>query len=68
MANIPVNAGKPFTAADDQTIREMHSKGASVASIAGALCRTEPGIEARLEKLGLRKGVVMAKPAAILGA
>jgi hypothetical protein len=65
--NIAKNAGQPFTAQDDQAIREMHAACANAKEIAARLERTEPGINARLERLGLRKGNTMAKQSALVG-
>lgn len=50
------NVGKPFTDADDALIRELHSKRVSIKDIAEKLERTEPSIQARFERLGLKKG------------
>lgn len=63
---LPANAGQAFTDQDDATIRTMHKAKASVTEIAVALQRTEKGIAARLERLGLRRGKVAARQAAFL--
>jgi hypothetical protein len=64
--NIPANAGKPFSFGDDEAIRELYAKHRSVALIAATLQRTEAGIKARLERLGLVKaGRVLRKQAAM---
>lgn len=65
--NTKANAGKPFTHQDDATIRRMHGEGSSISEIAADMLRTEAGITARLERLGLRApGPIMRKQAAIL--
>ena len=64
--NTQTNAGKPFTDRDDATIRRMHGDGSSVREIAADLFRTEAGITARLERLGLRPSKVLAKQAALV--
>jgi IS30 family transposase len=60
------NAGKPFTVQDDTQIRVKHGEGSSVKEIASDLGRTESGIVARLERLGLRPSKVLAKQAALV--
>lgn len=63
----PPNAGKPFTAVDDQVIRAMHELGKSVEQIAAQLQRTVPGTQARITRLGLvAPDTTMRKRAAFL--
>jgi hypothetical protein len=67
MARRTANSGKPFTEEDDAAIRRMHADGATVAAIAADRLRTAAGIEARLERLGLRAGTMARKQANFLG-
>lgn len=63
---LPANTGKVFSDLDDEMIRAMHAAKASHAEIAAKLERTEQGVRARLERLGLRKGKTIARQAALL--
>ena len=47
------NRGAPWTSVQDELLRDLYKNGASVAEIAKALSRTQQGITARIEKLGL---------------
>ena len=45
--------GQPWTAEQENILRDMFSKGAATSDIAKALCRGNGAIRARLKKLGL---------------
>lgn len=47
------NRGTPWDAVQDELLRDLYKNGASVAEISKALARTQQGIKARIEKLGL---------------
>lgn len=47
------NAGKPWSAQDDEELRRLHGSGNSIADLATALSRTPNGVRQRLERLGL---------------
>ena len=51
-ASMPRNAGKPWTAAEDEKLLEAYDAGSAVDVIAAAHERTRAGIEARLVKHG----------------
>ena len=48
--------GKPWPAWEDNLLKKHYDKGTSLESIAKILCRTEYGVQCRLESLGLRPG------------
>lgn len=50
---IPARAGQEFTTGDDNAIREMFAAGKDAGAIAVALERTDGGIHARMQRLGL---------------
>jgi hypothetical protein len=50
--SLPGNAGKPWTAEEDQRLLHEFDRGASVTALAQAHSRTNAGIQARLEKHG----------------
>ncbi len=49
---LPGNAGKPWTAEEDQKLLREFDRGSSLAGLAQAHGRTPAGIQARLEKHG----------------
>lgn len=49
----PENAGKPWTKADDETLRRMFDEGARKQDICGYFKRSESGVAARLVRLGI---------------
>ena len=49
----PENAGKPWTEADEQTLKRMFENGCSKKEICAYFKRTEGSIAARLVRLGL---------------
>ena len=51
-ATLPDNAGKPWTADEDQRLLAAFDRGGSLADLAQAHGRTAAGIQARLEKHG----------------
>jgi len=50
---LPANAGKPWTAEDEENLCRMFNKGCSKKEICGFFKRTEGAIAARLVQLGL---------------
>lgn len=50
---VPLRSGEPYSDAEDALVRDMHGRGCTVVEMAASLQRTEPGVQARLEKLGL---------------
>lgn len=52
-----LSVGKSFTDADDAAVCQMHAQRMPVSVIAEKLGRTEAAIKARVERLGLKKGV-----------
>lgn len=47
------NAGKPWSAQDDEELRRLFASGNSIADLALTLSRTPNGVKLRLERLGL---------------
>lgn len=47
------NAGKPWNGYDDRRLRRLFNAGETIAHIAGALGRTQAGIQARSHRFGL---------------
>jgi len=47
------NAGKPWSAAEDEALAQLSGEGLSVAEIASRCGRTQNGIRQRLERLGI---------------
>lgn len=52
---VPVNAGAPWSQAQDEELRAHYDRGMSVGNMASIRGRTVGGIQARLQKLGLVK-------------
>lgn len=52
---IPRNAGKPWSAAEDERLCRLRDEGKSTAEIAAVHGRTVAGIEARLEAVSQRR-------------
>lgn len=53
---LPPNAGKPWTAEDDQQLREAFGQGADVPQLAQTFGRSRWAVESRLVKLGQLAG------------
>ena len=51
-ADLPANAGKPWSPAEDERLLAEFDAGRSLKEMAGLHARTVAGIEARLERLG----------------
>lgn len=51
--NQPENAGKPWTAEDENMLRELFTSGAPKKDICKKLKRTETGVAARLVHMGI---------------
>lgn len=47
------NAGKPWSAQDDEELRRLFGSGNSIADLALTFARTPDGVRVRLERLGL---------------
>jgi hypothetical protein len=47
------NAGKPWSAADDEELRRLFTAGNSIEDLALLFARTPNGVRVRLERLGL---------------
>lgn len=47
------NAGKPWSAQDDEELRRLFASGNSIADLALTFSRTPNGVKLRLERLGL---------------
>lgn len=50
---MPENAGLPWSAADEERLKEMYSDGLTAEAIAADLKRNVSGVKARMKKLGL---------------
>lgn len=53
MKNLPDNAGKPWSAEDDEILKNMFISGVQKSDLQRHFARTRGSIEARLKRLGL---------------